>query len=53
MKRIVALLLSCALLLSGCTTQEKYEDVSTAIEDLGIDTKIELKRICDEIFADG
>ena len=33
--------------------EEKYEDVSTAIEDLGIDTKIELKRICDEIFADG
>lgn len=33
--------------------EEKYDDISAATEDLGIDTKIELKRICDEIFADG
>ena len=33
--------------------EEKYDYISAAIEDLGIDTKIELRRICDEIFADG
>lgn len=33
--------------------EEHYEDFSTAFNDMLVDEKIELQRICDEIFADG
>lgn len=34
--------------------EERYEsDISSAINDMQLDEKIELGRICDEIFADG
>lgn len=34
--------------------EERYEsDISSAINDIQLDEKIELSRICDEIFADG
>ena len=34
--------------------EEHYEsDISSAINDMLLEEKIEFKRICDEIFADG